>query len=46
MKFFLHLKDGYYLSCGNDSDIVLYDENLNHEKYKNPHEIYEPGLQP
>ena len=29
MKFFLHLKDGYYLSCGNDSDIVLYDENLN-----------------
>ena len=35
VKFFLHLKNGYYLSCGNSGDIVIYDENVN-DKAKIP----------
>ena len=31
VKFFLHLKHGYYLSCGNSGDIVIYDEKINYK---------------
>ncbi len=29
VKFFLALKNGYYFSCGNDIQMVLYDEDFN-----------------
>jgi len=29
VKFFLSLKNGYYLSCGNDKLIILYDQDFN-----------------
>ena len=29
VKFFLSLKNGYYFSCGNDIQMVLYDEDFN-----------------
>ena len=29
IKFFLCLKDGYYFSCGNDPQMILYDYNYN-----------------
>ena len=29
VKFFLQVKEKYFLSCGNDCDIVLYDINMN-----------------
>ena len=29
VKFFLSLKNGYYLSCGNDKLIVLFDQDFN-----------------